>query len=76
MVLFVFQCYPVCNFGEFINFGLGAVMSERAKKRVNVSISFQICDYVLCVQTNTKMPKIFACQTLWASNANAFIELK
>ena len=29
MVLFVF---PVCNFGKFINFGLGTVRSERVKE--------------------------------------------
>ena len=29
VVLFVFQFSPVCNFGEFINFGLGAVSNER-----------------------------------------------
>ena len=22
-MLFVFQCYPVCNFGKLVNFGLG-----------------------------------------------------
>ena len=26
-----FQFYPVCNFGGFINFGLGTVRSERVK---------------------------------------------
>ena len=31
MVLFVFQFYPVCNFEKFVNFGLGAVRSERVK---------------------------------------------
>ena len=30
MVLFVVQFSPVCNFGKFISFGLGAVRSERA----------------------------------------------
>ena len=28
----VFQCYPVCNFGKFINFGYGTVRSERVKR--------------------------------------------
>ena len=28
-MMFVFQLSPVCNFGEFINFGLGTVRSER-----------------------------------------------
>ena len=28
VVLFVFQFYPVCNVGKFINFGLGTVKSE------------------------------------------------
>ena len=31
MVLFVFQFYPVCNFGQFINFRLVTVRSERVK---------------------------------------------
>ena len=31
MVLFVFQVYPVCNFGKFISFGLGTVRRERVK---------------------------------------------
>ena len=31
MVVCVFQFYPVCNFGKFINFGLGSVGSERVK---------------------------------------------
>ena len=31
VILFVFQFYPVCNFGQFINFGLGTVRSERVK---------------------------------------------
>ena len=29
MVLFVLQFSSVCNFGEFISFGFGAVTSER-----------------------------------------------
>ena len=28
VVLFVFQFYPVCNFGKRLNFGLGTVKSE------------------------------------------------
>ena len=31
MELFVFQVYPICNFGKFVNFGLGTVWRERAK---------------------------------------------
>ena len=31
MILFVLQFYPVCNFGGFINFGLGIVKSVRFK---------------------------------------------
>ena len=31
VVLFVFYFYQVCNFGKFINFGLGTVRSERVK---------------------------------------------
>ena len=31
VVLFVFQCNPVCNFGKFISFGLGTVKSEGIK---------------------------------------------
>ena len=34
MVLFVFQFYPVCNFGKCINFGLGTVSSEMVKESV------------------------------------------
>ena len=33
MVLFVFQLYLGCNFGKFINFGLGAVRSLWVKDR-------------------------------------------
>ena len=33
MVLFIFQFYPVCNFGQVINFGLGTVRNERVKMR-------------------------------------------
>ena len=29
VVLFVLQFYLVCNFGKFINFGLGTVRGER-----------------------------------------------
>ena len=29
VVLFVFQCYPLCSFDRFINFGLGTVRRER-----------------------------------------------
>ena len=28
VVVFVFQFYPVCNFGKLFNFGLGTVKSE------------------------------------------------
>ena len=35
MVLFVFQFYSVCNFGKFINFGLGTVRSERINNKTN-----------------------------------------
>ena len=27
--LFVFQCYSVCNFGKFDNFGLGIIRREK-----------------------------------------------
>ena len=37
LVLFVFQFYPICNFGEFVNSGLGTVRSER----VNGSRNFE-----------------------------------
>ena len=33
VVLLVFQFNPVCNFGKFINFGLGTIKSERIKSR-------------------------------------------
>ena len=36
VVLFVFQFYPVCNFGRFISFGLGTVISERVELRGDV----------------------------------------
>ena len=40
VVLFVFQFYPVCKFGEFINFGLGTVRSERVNpQRPNSDLS-------------------------------------
>ena len=29
VVLFVFKFHPVCNFGKFINFGLGIIRSKR-----------------------------------------------
>ena len=32
VVPFVFQFYPVCNFGKFINFGLGTVRRERVNQ--------------------------------------------
>ena len=28
LLLFVFQFYPLCNFGEFIKFGLAVVRNE------------------------------------------------
>ena len=36
MVLFVFQFYPVINFGQFINFGFGTVRSERVCQGVDL----------------------------------------
>ena len=52
VVLFVFQFYPVCNFGGFINFGLGTVRSERVK--TNDVISSKILVFVpSCPQSNT-----------------------
>ena len=33
-VVFVFQFYPVCSFGKFINFALGTVRSERVNTRI------------------------------------------
>ena len=38
VVLFVFQFYPVCNFGTFIKFGLGTVGSERVKLRLDIPL--------------------------------------
>ena len=32
VVLFPFQSYPVCNVGNFINFGVGTVWSESPVK--------------------------------------------
>ena len=62
-VLFVFQFYPVCNFGKFINFGLGTVRSERVKQQF-------IAIFGCCVQK--KFLKIlfrnsFCCETLYYS---------
>ena len=37
MVLFVFQFYPVYNFGKFISFELGAVRSELRLESVIMS---------------------------------------
>ena len=31
MKLFVFQCYPICYFGNFISFALDIVRNERVK---------------------------------------------
>ena len=42
VVLFVFQFYPVCNFGKFIIFGLGTVKSERVKLRCYTNEILQI----------------------------------
>ena len=33
-VLVVFQFYSVCNFGKFINFGLGTVRSEKVTNTI------------------------------------------
>ena len=32
--MFLFQLHSVCHFGNFINFGLGTVRSERAKNSI------------------------------------------
>ena len=37
VVLFVFQFYPVCNFGKFISFGLGTIRSERVKQQRKIN---------------------------------------
>ena len=34
VALFASQFYPVCNFGKFVNFGLGTVKSERGNATV------------------------------------------
>ena len=34
VVLLVFQFYPVCKFGQFMNFGLGIVRSESVNKNL------------------------------------------
>ena len=47
MVLFVVQFYPVCNFGEFINFGLGTARSERDKQVTLSGGAFIILSTVL-----------------------------
>ena len=38
--LCVFQFYPVCNFGEFINFAFGTVRSERLSFKTSVLSCF------------------------------------
>ena len=48
VVLFVFQFYPVCNFGKFIFLGLGAVRSERVNP-LSPGLKLQIL--LLCFHT-------------------------
>ena len=35
LVLFVFYFYSVCNFGKFLNFGLGTIRNERVNNNRN-----------------------------------------
>ena len=44
VVLFVFQFYPVCNFGKFMSFGLGTVRSERVKRPNVIKKKDEACD--------------------------------
>ena len=46
-VLFVFQFYPVCYFGKFLNFGLVTVRSERVKS-LPTTIPSSITWYLWC----------------------------
>ena len=43
-MLFVYQFHPDCDFGRFINFGLGTVRSERIKYffHCQVQIDFSV----------------------------------
>ena len=36
VLLYVFQFYPVCNFGKFINFGLSTARNERFNQACSV----------------------------------------
>ena len=40
VVLFIFQFYQVCNFGQFINFGLGTVRSEGVKSFKVIEVKY------------------------------------
>ena len=51
-MLFVFQFYPVCNFGTFINFGLLGVIGFRvhfmsSKSKLDVQGHFDLWKQVL-----------------------------
>ena len=41
MLLFVFQFYPVCNFGEFIHFRRDTVRSERGKGVPSLFVTYR-----------------------------------
>ena len=54
MVLFGFQIYSVCNFGKFINFGLGTVKSERVTRWKNaVKMQHKRFEYRISFATMT-----------------------
>ena len=44
VVLFVFQFYPGCILGKFINFGLGTIRNERVKEKVSHSFDSTVKD--------------------------------
>ena len=46
VVLSVFQFNPACNFGEFINFGLGTVRGENVKNRLVLCSSEQTVNFL------------------------------
>ena len=49
--LTAFQFYPVCNFGEFIKFGLSTVRNERIKLRLTLFVKTDMIK-IISVLTN------------------------
>ena len=48
-MLLAFQFYPVCNFGKFINCGLGTVRSERVNQLVSQPSCGFVSDPLVCL---------------------------